>query len=178
VVLRFDRNTKLVQVQEIDKMIEHMLNKMGVKPESRKYLRPLMEGAMGDAALKNLGTTLASFPGRAVAINDTWSKVDPVNGEWNLNYDGICTLARRENGVATIAVKSLVKPVANKKALPFAGGQTGSFQVDEKTGWTLRTELATRINTKMNAQGGFVSGREKSFPLYIFMKLTLEPLAR
>jgi hypothetical protein len=174
VVLRFDTQMKLVQVQELDKMIEHMLNKMGIKPESRKFLRPLMEAAMGDAALKNLGTTLASFPGRDLKLGETWKKVDPVNGDWNLNYDGVCTLAKRENGVATIAIKSVVKPASNQKSLPFTGGQNGSFLVDENTGWTQRTELDGRFSTKMNVNGGFVSMKEKGFPLYVQMLLTLE----
>jgi hypothetical protein len=175
VVLRMNPQARIVEVRETDKMIDHMLNRMKIGKSSRDLVRPFMRAAMDETAMKNIGVTLASFPGRETAIGESWPKIEPVNSDWNLQYDGTCTLDKRDNGLATIGLKSVIKPMPGKKAMPFTGEQTGHYLVEEATGWTQSTKIDQRTTLKFDAAGQPVAPNQAGFFTYLRMTITQTP---
>ena len=156
-VVRFNPDGTIDEIEEKDKVVEQMLEKMEINVESRKHLRPLMTGALDNTAFKNLGNLFAAFPENEVGVGDSWPKTDIVTIDSNLIYDGTLTLAKRNAGRSTLNLKSAIKPDPNRadKAIVMAisGAQNGYFSVEEKSGWTNRAHLEQRWSARVKDAG-------------------------
>lgn len=176
-ILQINPDGTIGEIEDKDKIVEHMLDKMKIPQAERADLRPLMLKSLGGSAFKNLGNIFASFADSEVMVGDSWPKSDIVTSDSNLIYDGSLTLAKRDQGLSTLHLKSAIKPDPNRAAgaavMALNGAQKGYYLVDEKTGWTQRAHLEQYWNARVSDYGVPVAATEKSAGV-MYMKMTFD----
>lgn len=176
-VLQLNPNGTIEQIEEKDKIVEQMLDKMKIPQAERELLRPLLLGSLDGSAFKNIGNVFASFADEEVSIGDSWPKTDVVATDSNLIYAGRLTLAKRENGLSTLHLQSATKPdpkrASDARVLPMTGTQKGYYLVEEKTGWTRRAHIEQRWNARVSDMGSPVPAGVKS-ARRLYVKMTFD----
>ena len=147
--LELERNGRIRRVLGLGELVERIIAFYNLSPQSAASVRSLMKSTIGSGTFKNIGNLMASFPDAPLQIGDSWKKLDPVSGDIPFDYSTTCTLQSRADGIATIGVRSVLKPKdAPKDQPPLQGAaQTGTLQVDEKTGWTNQAQVVLRSVT-------------------------------
>lgn len=169
-------------IQEIigvDEMLDQMLDNLDLPDDaSSAQIEQNLERQFGEAALKeNMATLVAIYPQHPVAVGDSWSKTMIISLGFPMILENRWTLVGRENGVASIEVRTSVKP--NPDAAPLqmgpvtleyelSGTQQGTMELDERTGWTLSANLTQALSGKITMND------EMSWPISSDSTITLE----
>jgi hypothetical protein len=140
----------------------------------------------GDAALgEMMERTLAIFPDKPVGVGDTWTQTATLSTGFPSIIETTWTLVDRKDGVATVEVKSTLKP--NEKAAPMkmgpfsmkfdlAGTQTGTLKLDEATGWFVGGTITQDMSGTMIIEGVPGAQEEIEVPMTIQGVTTIEPV--
>jgi hypothetical protein len=118
------------------------------------------------AVKRELEDQLAVFPdacATAVVVGDTWSRSEQVSGA-NVVVEQTWRLKSQLNGVATIDVNLIARPVANAQEImvgnakgkrEVSGQGTGQIEIDESTGRIITNTLTKDLveESKVSAQG-------------------------
>lgn len=141
-----------------------------------------MEGQFGVEAIKSgMAQVSGFFPDQPVQVGDTWTKNTTITSGMKMLAETTYTLTERKGGIATITFSSQLKTDPNAEAMEMmgmemkydlAGTQKGTIMVDEKTGWTKKTEGTQEMKGKMNMSGGAVG--EMSADMNTTSKYTYE----
>lgn len=147
---------RITRVLGAGELTERIIALYGLDARSAASVRPSMKRSAGGDTFKNIGNLMATFPDRPLQIGASWKKVDPISGDGGVNYDTTCTLQSRGNGVATIGVRSVLvpqktAPVSTRNPLAVGATQSGTLQVDVKTGWTNAAQVVLRNMIKSPA---------------------------
>ncbi len=177
--MRLKPNGEIAEVQGVDEMLDQMLDALGVPPGSaRDELAASMQSQFGDEAMKESFEKAALFyPDKPVGIGDSWSKVISVETGIPMVLDTTWTLKARKGGVATVETRSAIQ--RNPKAQPvemagttftyeMSGEQSGTMQLDEKTGWLLGGTLKQNMAGQISAMG-------MTWPITIVSDIRFEP---
>lgn len=156
---------KVTKIEGAGEMISNMLKQMDMPmPSARATLEEKMKEQFGDDALREMMEQMtAIYPGEPVGIGGSWTKRMVVSKGFPIIMDNTWTLKSRQDGVAVVDVQSKVAP--NPSAGPMdmgmvkighqlSGTQSGTLELDEATGWTLRSTLQQKLAGKMTVTGG------------------------
>lgn len=123
-----------------------------------------MEAQFGTSAIKqSMSQMTGFFPDEPVKVGDTWTKSNKIESGMSMVIETIYTLKERKNGIAYIDFTAKVTSDPDAKGIEMmgmqmkydlAGTQSGTIQVDEKTGWTKETKGKQEMKGKMNMSGG------------------------
>ncbi|MEM9887077.1 MAG: DUF6263 family protein [Bacteroidota bacterium] len=141
-----------------------------------------MEEQFGVEAVKsNMAQVTGFFPDNPVQVGDSWTKNTTITSGMSMLAETTYTLTERKSGVATITFNSQLKSDPDAAPLDMmgmemkyelTGTQTGTIKVNEKTGWTQKTEGEQKMEGKMNMSGGTVG--EMSADMNTLTKYTYE----
>ena len=144
-------------------------------------LQPLVEQQMkqqfGDQAMKELMEQMIGvYPDEPVGVGDSWSKRSVVSRGLAAIVNNTWTLKSRENGVAVLDVQATVEPNPDAPALEMGvakiqyalrGTQNGSIELDEATGWVVRSTVNQSLSGDLTVQGGPEAGQQMSVPITV-----------
>jgi len=142
-------------------------------------LRPVMEQQIkqqfGDQAMKEMVEQMVGFrPDEPVAIGGSWSKRIAVTRGFAAILNSTWTLKSHKDGVAVVEVASTVEPNPDAAALDMGfaklgytlrGTQNGSLELDESTGWVVRSTVNQSLSGELTMKGG--PGGDAAMPISI-----------
>ena len=127
-------------------------------------VEPQMKEQFGDQALKELMEQMMGFyPDQAVGVGDTWTRKMVVTKGQPMVMNNTWTLKSRKDGVALIDVESTLEPNPDAGAVEagpgtlrhlLRGTQQGSIELDEATGWVLRSTFKRELSGDLALGGG------------------------
>ncbi len=172
-------NGEIVDVQGVDEMLSHMLDAMGVPAGSaRDELEASLRSQFGSEALKESFEKAALFyPDKPVAIGESWSKDIALETGMPMVLATTWTLKARKDGVAVVETRSDIQRNPEAKPVEMAGltityelsgEQSGSMELDEKTGWLLRGALKQNLSGQISAMG-------MTWPMTVVSDIRFEP---
>lgn len=176
---------QVLAVDGVDAMSARVIKKADL-PEGpmREMVGKMMKDQYGDQTLKEmLEKVMRIFPDKAVRVGDTWTNQANLTKGFPLTIDSTYTLKQRLNGIATIGVHSVCKPNAKapatemfnmKMSYKLKGEQNGTMDVDEKTGWILRSKLTQAFEGTVAVQNP-ASPDPISIPMSIDGTIRVEP---
>jgi len=170
---------EMTDVRGADQMVAEILGAMNLPAGSaRDQVEALLRTQLSDEALKDSFEKAALFyPDKPIAVGDSWSGQIALASGMPMILDTTWTLKARKNGVATVETRSDVRPNPGAKPLELAGMsisyelsgvQSGSMDLDEKTGWLLGGTLKQDVSGKVSAMG-------TSWPITIVSNIRFEP---
>ncbi len=132
--------------------------------------------------LESMSFNETPFPTDPVSIGDSWTDSTSMAG-MPISLETTYTLSGLQDGVAMIDVESVIGaegatmemgPMVMRYDL--SGEQTGTMEVDEATGWTIRSRAESEFSGHFSVT---MEGRPGSaeIPMTIKSAVTVEPLA-
>jgi hypothetical protein len=175
---------EIVKMEGVDALIETMVGALPDDEEIRASMRESLGHQFGEDALKELLANItAPFPGKPVAVGDSWTqKVTHTRGMPRIT-ETTYTLAERSNGVATVKVNATMKPDPDAepvKSGPMSmrhtveGTETGTYKLDEATGFILEGEIEHNLHGDVILSN--VPGRDGdlTIPTTVEIKVTIK----
>ena len=170
---------EMTDVRGADQMVAEILGAMNLPAGSaRDQVEALLRTQLSDEALKDSFEKAALFyPDKPIAVGDSWSGQIALASGMPMILDTTWTLKARKNSVATVETRSDARPNPGAKPLELAGMsisyelsgvQSGSMDLDEKTGWLLGGTLKQDVSGKVSAMG-------TSWPITIVSNIRFEP---
>lgn len=154
---------EVVEVSGTDEMIDDIVEDLGVEDEAKKeQLRSALKKQYGTEVMQqNMKQAFARYPNAPVAVGESWLQntaqaMPPMLTETRF------TLKSKEQNTYIIDFNSTLKADPNGEALEMqgmkieynlSGIQSGSSQIDAKTGWATKTSIEQDISGTMKVQG-------------------------
>ena len=156
---------RATRVEGADQLLDRLADRIDVPSEAlRTTLKQQMEKQFGDQALKEMiEQMMGIYPDHPVGVGDSWSKKMVVTVGMPTVVNNTWTLKSRQDGVAFIDVQSTVEPNPDAGALEMgpakvkhqlSGTQNGSIEMDEATGWVLRSTVKQQLSGELSVEGG------------------------
>lgn len=131
---------------------EDVLEKMFANAdESMMAAKATLEGQFGEEGMKNMVQSFGNvLPNKAIKKGDTWTKERKVKTMMVLLVNSTYTLNERKDGKAYISVVGTTKTDPTAPPVDMMGMEMsylmngpikGTLVVDEKTGWTIKSDI-------------------------------------
>ena len=156
--IQMTKKGKVTSVKNMDKLIEKLT--ASVNPQ----MMQMVSQQFSEAAIKaQVEQSSAYFPEKQVAVGDSWDAVTSINNQGIeiINKMNL-TLKQVSNNIATLGVVGTLSTpeggaVTNIQGMEVIasvnGEQTGSVQIDLKTGWINRAEVTQNFKLNMEVMG-------------------------
>jgi len=169
---------RIQDIQGVDELLDTLLESLTDSPAAIRAMTQIsLEEQFGEAALRETMARLTEmYPDRPVGIGDSWAKSITINKGFPMFRSNTYHLISRQGGTATVEVNSEVAP--NQQTTPvrlggttlrlsLSGRQTGTIQIDEKTGLPLRAQLSEDLSGNMIMESKAPGGESQSLPVSI-----------
>jgi hypothetical protein len=171
---------RVVRVEGADQLLARITENIEIPmPAMRSTIEAQMKQQFGDQALKEMmEQMMAIYPEKPVAVGDSWSRKVTVARGFPMVMDNNWTLKSRADGVAVVEVRSTVEPNPDAGPLEMGGmriqqklrgDQQGTIEIDETSGWVLKSTLNQEFSGEMTIIGG---------PQEVTMPMTIEGVVR
>ena len=135
------------EVEGMAELMEELLADIPT-PDFTASMRGSIEDMFGDDMFET-GIGGLMFPGHAVSVGDTWTGIGSAQGVVPMILATTWTLSDRRDGIAYMDVRSVVgegEPGVIEMGpmsvtYDMSGGASGTVEIDERTGWTIRSSM-------------------------------------
>ena len=156
--IQLTKQGKVISVKGVDKLAEK------INTISNEQFKLMFSQLFSEKTIQSHFEQMSAyFPDKPVAINDSWDVALNLNsGGMELISKMTLTLKQVKDNVATLEFTGTLATPEGGAVLSFQGmdaqvavngEQTGTVQLDMKTGWNLRSELIQRMTQKMELMG-------------------------
>ncbi len=157
---------RVSEVLGLAAIYEKMLKDLEVPDESMRGTieQQIKEQFGADAIKENVEQVFGSnYPEKAVDIGDSWVKKTVLTRPYPMDLENTYTLKDRKNGIAVIDIVAKVstnpagKPMqfgAMMMTYEFSGERKGQLEIEETTGWTVRSQSTQQIAGTIKVEGG------------------------
>lgn len=182
--VQFAPNGELVALEGVDEMLYQIMDQVGMPAGAQRESLVSQFGNLAqEQALQNV---MPVYPEAPIWEGSSWAGTTEF-ALLSVQLSDVWTLLERSGGVATLQVGSTVEPAAEANVVETAGmrmiyhlsgDQEGTIEVDEATGWPVRSELITRFTGEVEAVEvpGFPQGF--TWPISVYSRITVEQLER
>ena len=178
---------KVKKVEGVKEMMSRIIESFELPDgQAKEIMKKRFENMFGDqAAAEMMGQWFSMIPDRPVGVGDAWTKTISITAGMPMTIDSKWTLKERKGGVAVLAVESVLKsnPDAGpmemgpmKITMDISGEQSGTYELDESTGWIVRYRITQKISGEQIIEGGPAQDGSMTIPLAMEVIITLEPL--
>ena len=187
-IMKVNPKGKVVGIEGFNAMMDEMAQKMGaMDPNAAKAMKGMLKNFMNEDKIKQMGGgMMAAFPEEHVGIGDMWHDIVSIDLGFPMDVDTTYVLKERKDGVALMDVISkmdmgddnskLIEMNGMKINMQMTGGMQGDMEVDEATGWMLRSKTDMRFSGVMKIGGSPQMPDGMSVPMSIVGTVTVEPL--
>jgi hypothetical protein len=165
-LVSISKNGRVLSVQNIDKIMTSVFDGMtSVDSTQKMQLKAQFTQSFGEAAFKgNLEQTLAIYPGKKVAKNDTWVINTKLESTMSANISTTYQLMDITDAVYVIHGEGKLATLSDKiskingmeATYALTGTMKSDFKIDKKTGWVteakLKEDMSGNFNIKDNPQ--------------------------
>lgn len=189
-LMTLDPKGNVVNVEGIEAMMDSVMKEYENLPaEAKGGLEESFKKMFSDENMKQmLGNVGAIYPDKSVSIGDTWSdEVSLDVAVMSMDLKNTYTLKEQKDGRAIIAVDSTISTkepqVFNMGAMQMkhtinSGTQSGTVEVDETSGWIMRSQIDQNMTgtIEMTITDPSVPPEEQtqSWPFTMTSKITVE----
>jgi hypothetical protein len=172
-------------IEGVDEMFQKIFDAVELpEGQMKEAIMTDLKRQFGDAALSEMmEKTMAMLPTEPVGVGDSWDRTMTVTTGLPSTIEDTWTLVDRKDGLATIEVKSTLKP--NEDAPPMkmgpfsmkfglSGTQTGTLKLDEATGWFVGGTFNQELSGDMTISGIPGSEEDVAVPMTIKTATTIE----
>lgn len=175
------------KVDGIKEIMTSMLDSLDIPDERMKEtMKKQFENMFGEkATVEMTGQWFGMFPEQPVGVSDSWSKTVFESSRMPLIVENKWTLKERKGGNAVLAAESVIKsnPDAEptemgqmKVTVDMSGEQSGTYEIDESTGWIVSSRITQTISGEQRIEGGPAQEGSMTIPISMESVITLEPL--
>ena len=173
------------EIKGVDLLLGRIQEKINELPEGpmRDGMEIKLKMQYGEEALKaNTENSFNMYPDNPIGIGDTWQRKTTMNQPFPMVIDSIYTLKERKDGIAVIDVFAMIQ--TNKEVGPMemgamkiqynmSGSVTGIMEIQESTGWVIRSNQNLRLTGSVIAQSPEMP-QPMSMPVSITGPITVE----
>ncbi|MHC4404828.1 MAG: DUF6263 family protein [Planctomycetota bacterium] len=151
----------VTKVEGADEMLERIAEQV---PAGGAMVKEQLKKQFGDEALKQMMEKVtAIYPDNPVDIGDSWNTSIEVTTGFPISMENTYTLIARRDGVAVLDVRSTVKGNPNAKPIEMgpmkikynlSGSQYGETEIDEATGWPVKSTMKQDLSGQVEMIGG------------------------
>lgn len=167
---------KISKQERAKRRIEALNNRYGSREKRAETLKVQMKGVFTEEKIKYVFSPWRiTFPDRLVGIGDSWvSKMTLAWAVLPVEVDSTYTLKGNEKGIVTIDMSSkrdLDDEVVSfgKRLMKLPGSYHETLEVDETSGWLIRSKAHMKISGEMIEQG-------MRMPISMESVITVEPM--
>lgn len=156
VKISLTRQGEILGITGVERLIERLKKDDELTDEAREDLDKLQQ-QYTQQGITALGRRLVRFPTQRLGVGDEWTDSPRAElDQFAVTVHEKWTLTERKNGVATLDVTMTLEidpssDVAQKYtafSMDFSASAIGRIEVDEKTGWVLRSKLVLDMAAK------------------------------
>jgi len=166
------------RLEGADQLVARMMENMELPtPALRPVVKQQLEQQFGNQALKEMMEQMIGvYPDEPVGVGDSWSKRRVVSRGLAAIMNNTWTLKSRSGGVAVVDVQSTVEPNPDAPPLEMGpaklqyalrGTQNGSIELDEATGWPLRSTVNQSLAGDLTIQAGAEGAQPMTVPITV-----------
>ncbi len=155
--LMVDKNGKVTTFSGASEMFENI--KENANMPNMEQIMGSLETQFGDETLKENFASFSKFlPPNPVKVGETWTTNDTMSASMGFISNNTYTLKKRSGGkaiiemtgeVASIPTDEPVEMMGMKITYNLKGTQSGTIEVDEKTGYTLKSVIGQKMGGTM-----------------------------
>jgi hypothetical protein len=172
-------------VEGWDSLMDSMLGAMSLPPGvTEEDLRSTLEDTFGDDFMSNImRAAVTTVPPKLGAVGDTWTCTNSVKGSFPLTQRATWTLRSRKDGVGTMDVTSeVVSDSTSSRSVgamsvryAVKGRNTGTVEVEEATGWIVRSRIESELSGNATMEGTPMGVMQ--IPMNLKTVTTTEPIS-
>jgi hypothetical protein len=174
--LRMTPKGQVKAVRGLKRMRENISKKLSAGPLGQFLMKDLEQHISKEAIKELTESSMAMYPDKPVGVGDSWSKKVVLSQGFAMILDHNWTLKERKNGVAVMEVSSVVTP--NRKAKPpemggtkisyeLSGKQQGLVQMQESTGWIIRSKINQDLAGQMQMEVVSAGGKPQTMTILL-----------
>jgi len=178
---------EVLGVEGVGALLKKMLDSLELPPGAQSdVVRRSIEEQFGDEAIKEMmGKTMFVYSREPVSVGDSWGQTSVIRRVMPMIVQNTLTLKGREKGVARLDVNGTIKPnpegtgmvIAGMRVLyELRGAQAGTVEVEEATGWPVRSRVGQRVAGEMKI-GGQPGAPVVNIPVVMEGVVALETIA-
>lgn len=187
-VMKFTPKGDIASIEGIEEMLDKMVEKMGTDdPAAAQAMKEMMKNFMGEEAIKEMNNSMfAGLPDGLVGIGDVWHDTISLGAGFPIDLDVTYVLKDRKDGVAFIDMVSkidmgdedsaLIEMQGMKMNMQVSGTQSGTFEVDEATGWSNRSNMDQKFSGVIKMSPNQQIPQGMTIPINIETKVTVGPM--
>ena len=183
--LRMTDQGRVKEVSGIDEMIDHMIESMGLPAgEMSERMESNLREQFGEEAVKEMTeSAMAVYPDGPVSVGDSWHRKVVLTKGFPLIVETTYTLTGRRDGIASIEIASELESNSEAASIEMGpvsltyelrGEQSGMLNIDEATGWILKSRIEQQSSGRMHISGGPEGMEEMSWPIEIESVVTTD----
>ena len=124
--------------------------------------------------MPNLANISQIYPDKPIKKGDSWTKNINISGSIGLNYAYTYTLTDRKAGNAYIDVSAVITPdlespgmemMGMKMMYDLAGTASGKIIINEKTGWSDKTDITQDLKGIVKMSGELIGSMESEMEM-------------
>jgi hypothetical protein len=171
-------------VEGWDSLMDSMLGAMSLPPGvTREDLRTTLQDTFGDDFMSNImRAAVATVPPKLGAVGDSWTCTNSADGAFPMTQTATWTLRDRKGGIGTMDVASEVASDSTASrsvgsmSVRYAvnGRNTGTVEVEEATGWIIRSRFESELSGKATMEGTPMGAMQ--IPMNLKTVTTTEPI--
>lgn len=184
-VVKMDKNQKVLSVSGIDAIIDEELNNLNIKDETLKEnIEKTLKNIIGDDAIKNSFQEVTTItPNKSFKVGDTWEDNQKNEKLFNLSVKTKYTLKSVEDNDLIVDADSTIKTDKNgtpmdilgaKLSLNLTGTQKGSFKIDKDNIFVKSGTITQKIKGTGSVAVSDASMPATEIPIELENKLTYE----
>ncbi len=188
IVMKLTPKGDIASIEGIEAMLEKMVEKMGSDdPNMAQSMKEMMKNFMGEDNLKEMNNGMfAGLPDGLVGVGDMWYDTMNLGTGFPIDLDVTYVLRDRKEGIAFIDMvskidmgdekSSLIEMQGMKMNMQISGIQSGTFEVDETTGWSVRSSMDQKFSGVIKMPPSPQMPEGMTIPITIESKITAEPM--
>lgn len=186
-VMKMTPKGDVESIEGFDAMMDKMAEGMGATdPNMAKAMKDMMKNFMNEDKIKQMNNdTMAAFPDWPVGIGDMWHDIVSLDVGFPMDMDTTYVLKGRKDGVVFLDVISkmdmgdedskLIEVNGMSMNMQMTGGMQGDMEVDEATGWLLRSKTSMQFSGAMKIVANAQMPDGMTIPMSIVGTITIEP---
>lgn len=184
--LKLAPDGQIKEIKGVDKMIDSMIEQLGVPEDRRDLTEKSLKEQFGNEALKEMITKVTvKYPNKPVEKGSEWASEVTVSKGFPMILENTWKLKERQNGISVIEVSSKIE--SNTEAEPIeidsmkiiyklSGQQKGTVEIQESNGLTKHGQLTQEFSGEVRVEGAPQMAKPQSWPIKVKGQISFEML--
>ncbi len=185
-VMKLSPKGGVLDIKGMDEMIAKMIDKMATNEAMKQQAREMTKNFINEDKMKEMsGTMVAALPQKPVGIGEAWTNKISIPAGFPMEIDITNTLTDHKDGMITIQTNAKIetgdqpKPIEMgpmKMTMKMKGAQKGTIQIDEATGWIVRSKTDVNFTGEMKMEPNEQMPQGMTIPVTVEGVTTVEPM--